>query len=803
MTLPFENDTNRVVKKLAIAHLKRNHLQKNLSRFAILLSAVLMAVVLFVAVGIIAVNQNGSNALTGSYHAMLSGIRQTEYQQIKQDERVESLGMTVPMGVGIDGNNRINLSYSDQATLSLNGLVITEGQMPTKDNEILIEKDYLDALNLKAGIGDTILITLENEDSPTEYTISGFLQTTASGTNRTLYAGIVSEKDWLASGGWETYTPTIMFRIKGADNLGTKEMEQAALEITRDAGIEKSPLVNSAYLSLRNPSFYMMGVAAAVLIVILTAGILVIHSIFRVSILNEIHSFGQFRTIGMTTKQIKAMVFKEGTYLWMSSAPIGVVLGTIIGYFLIPSGFQPLCILWIWPSALLLTFLAVRFSVRKPAKIAASTSPIEAMRYDVMGKSFRPNGKVHKVSPHALAVKQIKRHRKKNILTVASLVLTGILLIGCSSVLSSIRTKDMAQQGFPNGQFLVRISNEELLNQPLEKVQAYNPLTHSLKKELMSLSGLETIREIHNLPIAVESNAVESDAAMVGFEQSDLLFYQSVSMDSEYSNYQEIVKENGVIVGRPDDFVETFHMEPQIGQKLSLKVFDGDTSQQVTFIIMGILDSSRIADQDMQKTDMLLLPVETMQNLVNCNTVYEYQIRVSDELEAQAEMELRQILQGKTGIQADTLSAAISEAQNFLIGSRTVLMTAIALLGCFAVLNLSNTILTGIIARRKEFALFRSVGMTYKQLSVMVQEEGLVLSVSGLIISVLAGGVIGIFLCGLLQRETTGYLSYYFPAVTTTVFAVIILGCTILITALALYQQRERLSYPANDTGRL
>ncbi len=169
---------------------------------------------------------------------------------------------------------------------------------------------------------------------------------------------------------------------------------------------------------------------------------------------------------------------------------------------------------------------------------------------------------------------------------------------------------------------------------------------------------------------------------MVGFEENDLLFYQSVSMDS-------------------------FHTEPKIGQKLSLKVFDGNVSQQVSFAIMGILDFSQISDQDIQKTEILLLPVETMQKLVNCSTVYEYQIQVSDELEAQAEMELRQILHGKIGIQADTLSASLSEAQNFLIGLRTVLMTAIALLGCFVVLNLSNTILTGIIARRKEFVLLR------------------------------------------------------------------------------------------------
>ena len=58
------------------------------------------------------------------------------------------------------------------------------------------------------------------------------------------------------------------------------------------------------------------------------------------------------------------------------------------------------------------------------------------------------------------------------------------------------------------------------------------------------------------------------------------------------------------------------------------------------------------------------------------------------------------------------------------------------------------------------------------------------------------------FLCNFLQRETMSYLNYHFPVATTAIFAIIILGCTILITTLALYQQRKRLSYPSNDTVR-
>ena len=73
-------------------------------------------------------------------------------------------------------------------------------------------------------------------------------------------------------------------------------------------------------------------------------------------------------------------------------------------------------------------------------------------------------------------VNQALRYKKKNILTVASLVLTGVLLLGLSSVLSSINAKDMSLSGFARGQFILRISNQELM----ENQQSGISIAHSI-----------------------------------------------------------------------------------------------------------------------------------------------------------------------------------------------------------------------------------------------------------------------------------------------------------------------------------
>lgn len=94
MTLPFENDTNSFIKKLASAQLKKERLKKIFTIVAISLATFLMASVLLLVSGIITVNQNGGNNITGSYHALISSIEKEQYQKLSDDVRVDLCGFT-------------------------------------------------------------------------------------------------------------------------------------------------------------------------------------------------------------------------------------------------------------------------------------------------------------------------------------------------------------------------------------------------------------------------------------------------------------------------------------------------------------------------------------------------------------------------------------------------------------------------------------------------------------------------------------------------------------------------------------
>lgn len=789
MTLPFENDTSRVIDRIVSAQLKHDKLKKGLTVVAIALSTFLMTAVLLLVSGIINVNQNGGNSITGSYHALISGMTKEQYRKISTDSRIELLGLSATIGSIKVGENRLNISYSNKDSLTLNGLSVSEGEMPKAENEIIIEEDYLLSQKIDAGIGDIISLPFSGEQKKVDFVISGYLKTAASGTERTLYAAIVSEEYFAAINGWENFPPATMFRIKKDVLMNHVNIEDIVAQIAADAGIEQPSSVNEAFVELSQPSALMIAVAVVGLAIIIMASILVIYCIFYISIISSIKKYGQLRTIGMTAKQIKRLVFKEGSSLTLVAVPIGLITGTLLSYVLVPQGFRISNMVWVCPLVVVLAYITVCLSIKKPAKIASTISPIEASRYEA-DNNLHKHTKKRRLSTYSLAKTQIFRYKKKNMLTISSLILTGVLLLGLSSVLSSVDAREMSLSGFTRGQFVIGFTNQELRENALEKIQIESPFTDEIYNALADVSGVNEIADDWHLPVSGNLQATESDAEIVGFVQDDMELMQSCISDGKIPDYEELVSKNQLIIGRPNDFEETFSVQPEVGESITLKIFDGNHSEDMQFEIAAILDESKIGNNG-DKIDMLLLSVDSMKKIANSNLTYQYVIHVEDDFEQQAEKEIEQILAENPRLDVVTLSAAIAQNKNFLQGTKLALAAAIIFIGCFSVMNLLNTILTGIITRRKEFALMRSVGMSKKQLSSMIHCECLIVVSIGLVLSLAIGGGIGYAICIFLKSSLMSYLNYQFPFVIAILYCIIVILCSGTITKVALkYQNR-------------
>ena len=94
-------------------------------------------------------------------------------------------------------------------------------------------------------------------------------------------------------------------------------------------------------------------------------------------------------------------------------------------------------------------------------------------------------------------------------------------------------------------------------------------------------------------------------------------------------------------------------------------------------------------------------------------------------------------------------------------------------------LNLVNMILTGVIARQKEFAAMRSIGMTQKQLRKLIVYEGMYYALFAGVFGVAASAVLSLTLVRVMA-EAMWYMQYEFtvvPAMVTSVICLLLAVC--------------------------
>ena len=249
------------------------------------------------------------------------------------------------------------------------------------------------------------------------------------------------------------------------------------------------PKMNSKYFAYASKSFdfaLMAGVIALVLI----GGYIVIQSIFRISINDKIQSYGQLRTIGATPKQIKRIVKNEGRKLGSIGILIGTVLGVCGGFLLFSKGFNAVSYVATVILTLISSWIMISVSIRKPVKIAAGISPIEAVRFTPAQKDIRSRKKNIKLNPVSMGIANFRRDRKKTVAIVASLSLGGIILLVVSSIVLLRSPEALARQFFPDGDYKIYLDSE----MTEEKVMAAgNPLNEELKQEILSIDGVTDI----------------------------------------------------------------------------------------------------------------------------------------------------------------------------------------------------------------------------------------------------------------------------------------------------------------------
>ncbi len=200
--------------------------------------------------------------------------------------------------------------------------------------------------------------------------------------------------------------------------------------------------VNWGYMSyelFENVDILFVLALLAMLALIVFTGYLIIYNIFRISVANDIRFYGMLKTIGTTGQQLRRIVRQQALCLSVVGIPPGLFLGWLVGCGLTSIVINELdgirnqvsANLWIFIGSSLFSLFTVFVSCRKPGKMAASVSPMEAVRYtesDSSGSRERSGSVGKGASLAGMAWANLGRSRGRTVITVISLSLSLVLL---------------------------------------------------------------------------------------------------------------------------------------------------------------------------------------------------------------------------------------------------------------------------------------------------------------------------------------------------------------------------------------
>ena len=370
MTLPFENDTSPIVKKISKKNLKADKIRNVLIIITIALATCLiMATVLY----FFGSQRKSLNDAMGRYQAVINDIDNSQIEKLVKDDRVD-VGVSHLLGMVSYGDFKLTVRSMDKTLMDLAKYPDLQGKLPETEKEVAITKAFLERTGLSKSVGDSISIDLG--DGKKEYTLCGILPVENSN-----YSLFVSQSYVASKISDSTYSAYV--RLKGSDGWSKAAIQSELLTLLNEWGIQQENIQFSTYyfsLIEQRSSQYMLIIASVCLIVTL-ACTLVVYSLFYVSIIRKTNEYGKLRTIGTTGKQIKRIVFREGEYLAGIGIPMGLIAGGMVGYILVPKGWNALVTLITAAVTSLFMYSCIMFTIMKPAKIASHVTPMEALHY--------------------------------------------------------------------------------------------------------------------------------------------------------------------------------------------------------------------------------------------------------------------------------------------------------------------------------------------------------------------------------------------------------------------------------------
>ena len=777
----------KMITQMSKQSLKSGRMRNIFVMITIVLASALLTAILMFAMG---QNQQVRNELSHRQQVGYYNLTDEQVETLKNDERI-AYQIQVKTGTlsEMDGFDVMPYYVSELSDKIQIG-ELESGRLPETENEIAVQAAMLEKMGIEPVPANRVTFTFYDGNTE-EFVVSGILkgEDTAKQFSVFFSKGYAENGSQLKNMPYEVYA-----RLYGAAAMNADDCREAMYLIGSDAGIERKYISPSKMfmesLSVNTQNVLIYGLVGAV---ILLACILVIYGVFYLSVIGKIHQFGQLRTIGMTRKQMKKLVSKEGSRLFLYASPIGILTGAAAGYFIIPSGFRIINTLLIAVCVFVTVYIITMISVHRPARLAAAVSPVEAMRYTAQDDMKKTANKkmCRSLTPFGFGIMNFSRNKKKAFITLASLALGGVLFLTAATYMSSFDKENYARQGiWKEAEFHIQYSPSAVsLNENgMSGMQADSPLNSELIQRIAALDGVKKVTEIKNFGVLFdypnndEYNNNDEICPLTEEETKEIGKY----LADGNADYDKLMGGDYILAAGNNNAAEIYGWEFTVGDKIILHYYDGSKMAEKEVTILGVLNDEYVLDHN-GLNGWFLMPEQAVLKWLSYDSLNS-DLLVSTEADKEDEVKeaLEQMIAEKSELDMETLAdRRVMYEQNTNQQFGTISGLAIFIM-MFSILSMMNTLISNIVTRKQELAMLESVGMSKSQIRKMLLGESLLLVIAAVGVTMTAGTLCGYALCKALYGMGAFYMAFQFPVVFALAYAGVLIAVPLIITLVSM-----------------
>lgn len=790
----------------------RHYKSKNiLIGIAIILTTLLLFVIPSIGKDMVEVNFAVINKIYPTWHALYRNVDESTVMKLAAHHDVKTYGLRSDAGYMNLEDATVSMMYMDRTGMELYKVKLKEGQLPQKENDIVVSKGILEALGQNGKIGDTITVPYQIlKDDGLDYTkekdfrICGFLADNESSKEQKQYTSLVSEAFLKAEIPVEQVKYRFLLQVNGQKGNTTADYTETIQNIARQFGISEDDMnINKEYLAANYVDPATIPVIVGIMLIVVLAGIITIYSVYYVSMNQRVREFGKLKAIGATKRQLRQIVLREGMGVALFAIPIGLLIGTVAvkvvllqfvehakdsnvliteAYKVVAKGEVQLYYWWIYLLAIAVTLCTVYLSLMKPMRMAAKVSEIEAMRYQGGSKRQKSSRKGYQfLNIGRLTKRNLAENKKKSTITIVSMAVTGIFVMMVATVLSCANPMESAKSSIV-GQYeispIVESGNKEHPEYEWAEVQKNNPLNEGLKQQIEELDGVERVDVFTALKVSGGPFEEKIGTEFINGVPEEYAEELKKGITEGNVTYEELKSGDKVILDRA-----LLHWYPDIkvGDKLKLNIHDGDNTFQKEIEVAAIGEYGT----GLTNYNCLIMAKEVAEKLTINNSSSYFQVIADKDYDEALEASLQAIVDGSGRLQMRTWKNEYDTWENAIQMTRGACYAFIIILAAISIMNLINTMINSVHVRKKELGMMQAIGMSDRQLMKMLQLEGIFYTVGTLIISIGVGSLAGYPL--FLYAKRTGMFdisTYHYPV---TAAIIIILTLFVIQMLLAIF----------------